>query len=367
MSEVRVDRSALPRVTRTPEGYLRGEAVATRIGVFQYMNADGTTRSELRHPDDVLASDSIESLKMIPITVDHPGELVTSDNAKDLAVGLTGENNRIDGRHVVVPFTITAKDGIKAVEEGRRELSLGYRLDLVEEDGVYEGEKYTHRQKNIVYNHMALVKQARAGRAARLNLDGASVQIVETDQEEAEMHKVNIDGIQYDAAPEVVRALEKAQADLAKARKDAETLQAKLDAAEEDKKEAEEKAKKAEKDKDEKSGEDAINARVKQRLGLLVEAQKLVNKDVDLLALTDRQIMETAIAARYKDVKLDGKSDDYVRARFDSIVETGSSPAARADKLAAPRSSESRDDAAVMADSWQKSVANLNDWRTKTA
>lgn len=361
MSEVRVDRSRLPRMARTDEGYLRGEAVATRIGVFEYINGDGSIRAELRHPDEVLAADSLASLRMIPITINHPGKLVDAKNAKELGVGLTGENVRVDGRHIVVPLTITTEDGIKAVENGQRELSLGYRLDLIEEVGVYEGVAYTHRQTNIVYNHLALVNQARAGRAARLNLDGAAVQLVETDRTEADMHKVNIDGIQYDAAPEVARALTKLEADLSNAVSGRETAEARADEAEAKRDAAEKKAADAEA----KVNADEIDKLVRSKLELVTAARKLVNEDVDLLGLSDRDIMVTAIAAAHKDVKLDGKSDDYVRARFDAVVEAApkKSPVdpLRRDTQAV------RDDAAAEDEAYRKSVENINSRRNQSA
>ena len=51
----------------TEEGYIKARAIVTRCGVFLYKNADGTVRKELRHPDDVLVQDSLESIKMIPV------------------------------------------------------------------------------------------------------------------------------------------------------------------------------------------------------------------------------------------------------------------------------------------------------------
>jgi hypothetical protein len=38
---IRFDSVRLPKMTKTKEGYLRGEAVVSRTGVFKYRNADG--------------------------------------------------------------------------------------------------------------------------------------------------------------------------------------------------------------------------------------------------------------------------------------------------------------------------------------
>ena len=199
----RIDKATAPKFIETEEGYLRGRAVVSRVGVFRYRNADGTERLELRHPSEVLSQASLDSLKQIPLTLDHPAELVNADNVKDLAIGYTGDDVQVDGNNITVNFTVTNADAIKQIRAGTRELSLGYKLDLTAENGNYDGQDYTHRQINVTYNHLAVVAKARAGAEARIHLDGASV-LVETDQKEKPMTvKVNLDGIAYDAAPEV--------------------------------------------------------------------------------------------------------------------------------------------------------------------
>jgi hypothetical protein len=326
-SVIRVDKAPMPRVTRTDEGYLRGEAIVTRTGVFTYMNADGSKRRELRHPDDIIQDDSIASMRQIPVTVDHPAALVNADTAQELSVGMTGENVRADGGHIIAPFTITHKTGIDAVTAGRRELSLGYRLDLVEEQGEYNGERYDYRQTNVRYNHLALVAQARAGNAARINLDGASVLIATSDEKDIpmadKMTAVNLDGISYDAAPEVAKALEKAIAradtaetereDAKRSRADMEkeydSLKGKMDALKEE--------------MDAMKGENkdaAIAEAAKARVSLLTKAGKVIEADKHMDA-SDRDIMVEVIKAKSANFDAEGKSDDYIVARFDAVME----------------------------------------------
>jgi len=79
----------MPKMLETSEGYLRGEAIVSRAGVFKYRNVDGSIRGELRHPDDVFNNDSLSTLKMIPITIDHPPEFVNASNAHKYQVGYT--------------------------------------------------------------------------------------------------------------------------------------------------------------------------------------------------------------------------------------------------------------------------------------
>ena len=322
---IRVDRAQLPRMSKTEEGYLRGEAIATRLGVFTYINADGSERRELRHPDDVLDAESLATLSMIPVTLDHPSELVNSQNAAQLSVGMTGENHRVDGRHIIVPLTITHSDGLAAVANGKKELSLGYSVDLIPEQGEYNGETYTHRQTNVRYNHLAIVSQARAGRNARINLDGAAVQSVnqakEFDMSEAKMATVNLDGLEYQAAPEVAKAFNKVQQELETVRADAEMskkdmqkeidgYQAKIDQLKSD-------MEKLEKER----GDEAVTAAAKARIALLAKAGKVINAD-EMLERTDREIMEAVILSRHDGLNLAEKSNDYVAARFDAILES---------------------------------------------
>lgn len=339
MSNLRYDRGEIKgKATRTDEGYVRGDAIVTRTGVFRYLNADGSVRRELRHPDDVFSKTSLDSLRMIPITNGHPEVgAVDSSNADRLSIGNTGENITVDGRFVLAPLTVTHKDGIQSIESGRVELSLGYRCDLEPSSGEYGGEAYDYRQRNIKYNHLALVDQARAGSSARLNLDGE--QILESadggdldkkpkNREDAKMGDkktvvVRLDGIDYEASPEVERELSKRlaridslTADLKAKASDSDKLQAKLD-------EADAKIKSLEAERT----DEAIDKKVAERVELFSKAKRVTSDKLD--GLSRREVMAKVILAKYPETKLDGKSDDYVEARFDGIID--SLPAERND------------------------------------
>lgn len=371
MEVYHVDRSRLPTVSKTEEGYLRGDAVVTRIGVFTYQNADGSIRKELRHPDDVLSEDSLSTLKMIPITVGHPNELVTASNADKLSVGLTGEKVKPSGRNIVAPLTITGKDGISAVQGGSQELSLGYRLDLVEERGTYDGEEYTHRQKNIRYNHLAIVDKARAGRAARLNLDGieASVLVEDSMEKELTMQKVNVDGISYDAAPEVANHLTKTLARADKAEAELKAAQARADKAEAERDESKSRADKAEKALQGTIAADQLHERVQARVALETKVARVVNID-GAAKLGDRDLMVKALQAKHEGIALDGKSDDYVTARFDAMIDGLGSADDKLSSLGGQKAVTpgNRSDAQAEKDAYQASLDRMNDWRKqKTA
>ena len=312
MEQLRFDRNPLPKVSKTKEGYIKGMAIVTRTGIFKYVDNQGNIRLELRHPDQVLEAESLESLKQIPITVEHPSVLVDATNAKNLSVGLTGETVKVDGENIKTTVTITALDGINAVDNGKEELSLGYTLDLEEEQGIYNGQPYTHRQKNIRYNHLAIVERGRAGANARLNFDSFEYAMIVDENithERENMVKINIDNVDVEVDEAVKRAYDSLNARLDSATAEADTLKAKLDEKEEELKKAKE-----------INSDSAISEKAKARVELIAKAGKVVNID-GLYDLSDRDIKLSVIKSRYDSLDLTDKSDDYVSARFDAICE----------------------------------------------
>ena len=323
---IRYDRSSMGKTYKTDDGFLRSDAVITRTGIFKYKNPDGSTRRELRLPEEVFKEDSVDSMKMIPIVNNHPflethdesDKLITTANVSKFQVGYTGENIRRDGENVRSTLTITDPKAIEAVEkQGRNKLSLGYKTDLVMESGTYNGDAYDCIQTNIRNNHLALVDIPRAGMVAAIEFDSADVNedFIQPTHKEAVMPKVNLDGIDYEAAPEVINALAKAKqtvADLTvkndglnketdKVRADSDTLRAENETLK----------------KRDISTE--IVAGVKGRLALERSAAICLDGE-DVSSLSDAEIRVKVIAKQFPEIKLDGKSVDYVNGCFDNAV-----------------------------------------------
>jgi len=326
---IRYDRSTIGKTYKTSEGYLRTDAVITRTGIFKYKNPDGTIRRELRRPEEVFKHDSLESIKMIPMTNNHPflvsgdetDKLVTSANIAKFQVGFTGETVRKDGENVRVSLTITDPNAIEAVEhQGRNKLSLGYKTKLLMVPGVYNGDAYDCEQTEIRSNHLALVDIPRAGDVAKIELDSADIDIIDpiksvSSKKEAVMPKVNLDGIEYEALPEVANALTKAL-------KSASDAQVKLDGiaktvdkinADADTLKAENTALKA------RDISKEISAGVTARLSLERTAAICLDAE-DVSSLNDVEIKTQVIGKAFPEIKLDGKSNDYVDACFDNAV-----------------------------------------------
>lgn len=165
----RLDSIQLDKTYFTEEGYLIDHPIVTSVGIFEYTNPDGSTRRELRLPEDVFAPESLASYKGKPIIITHDAGYVSKDNVEGETIGTILSAGYQDGDNVRAEIIIHNTDAMK--QSGLRELSLGYNLRLEETPGVWEGQPYDAIQRDIVINHLALVGQARAGEQARLNID----------------------------------------------------------------------------------------------------------------------------------------------------------------------------------------------------
>lgn len=354
---------------RTNEGFLKGRAIVTSIGIFTYKRKDGTVQRELRLPEEVFSLKTLNSMKLKPVTLNHPAELVTIDNADRLQVGSLGDNPSwtkewehrnweevTDGINCAIDMIITKKDAVDAVLNGKQALSMGYTCDLeiAEPGATWCGIEYDFIQRNIRYNHCAIVDSARAGDNARIELRADSEDAVledivllknkKNDGGNDMLKKVNLDGIDYEAEETVIKALnaEKARADKAeKAEKDAceekkamdkkvsdledknKELEKRISALEAERDTAKEKADSAEKALDEakKTALDskAIDAAVNAKMELLRNAEKA---KVEVKAdMSDMDIKKAIINSAFPNAKFDGKDDVYIQARYDATVE----------------------------------------------
>ena len=172
---VRLDSMPVTKAEFTPEGYLVDKPILTTTGIFEYANPDGSIRRELRLPEDVFDKDSLASYKGKPIIITHDAGLVTKDNVHRFQIGTILSEGQRSGDDVKAEIVIHDTDRMKDCK--LKELSLGYNLELDETPGVWHGQRYDAIQRNISVNHLALVREARAGEQARLNLDSRDANI----------------------------------------------------------------------------------------------------------------------------------------------------------------------------------------------
>ena len=293
------------KAEKTKEGFIRDEPVIGRVGILKYKNPDGTPRYEYRPPEEAFNADSLETLKGMPITIGHHGMVSKENWSKVIPVGTVMSSGRQDGDN------IRADVVIYNLPTSARELSCGYKCDTEETPGTTpDGQHYDAIQRNIRYNHVAIVRRARAGSIARLNMDGDE----EFNEEEKVMDltKIRLDsGIEYDTAPEVKVAYEKLQANMKEQQGKMDGLQAKYDTLLADS----EKEKKAHEDELKKVKEN-FDAAVTARIEILETAKKFNIEKAD--SMTEKEVKLAVIKAVHGDsLKMDGKSDEYINACYD--------------------------------------------------
>lgn len=159
---------------RTQHGFIRVDANLTRVGVLSYAQPDGSVFRELRHPDEVFQKDSLDSLRLCPVTDLHVA-MVSSRNVQQFGVGVVGEDVSHDDLFVTGALMIQRQDAIDLVQSGKRkELSPGYTCWVEVGEGEFNGERYDGIQRDIVYNHVAIGPRnwGRSGPDVAMKIDG---------------------------------------------------------------------------------------------------------------------------------------------------------------------------------------------------
>lgn len=324
------DRAQIGGMKETQDGYLVGQLRCARTGLQSYLGSElglptNDVISVYRPESEVFSRESLASYANKPISDDHPPEFVTADNWKQYGKGDIGSDVVRDGEFVSVSYKIMDGDTIAKVKAGKAEVSMGYMAEIDFQDGMTpDGEPYQAIQKNIRINHLAIVDRGRAGKECgftdaqnwgtspitkvlgdhnvdlkTLIVDGLTVET--TEQGLAAVNKI------ADAKHEAVKALSDAKAEHETAinAKDAELA-----------------AKDAEIDalKAAKLSDAEIDAKVQARSDLLAKAKSVA--DTDFTGLSDADIKKAAVVAKLGDAAIEGKTEAYIDARFDILVES---------------------------------------------
>lgn len=297
---VRLDASKL---RRTPQGGLRGPAALSRVGVFPYRHRTGPKAGQIvmeyRPAEEVFHPDSLATLEQCPITEGHPvapesAGLLTAENFTKHA---RGQTTQVTHDNVLVHADALVQDGgvAKRVLSGHlRSISPGYTSREDWTSGLFQGQHYDLVQRDIRYNHIALLPPGggRQGSDVALRFDAAIV------QEDPPMI-IKLDGKEYDMATEEGRAAFEA------------ANKAKFDAVE--------------------SERDAAIAELTPlktekaaaaRAVLEGNARKVLKQpEAKFDGKSDREVMVEALA-----LDCTGKDDAYVVGRFDAAVEAPVAP-----------------------------------------
>lgn len=302
----RYDNYAIQAI-KTDEGFVRDAPIIGRTGILEYRNVDGSIRREYRPPEEAFKADSLASIRGKPITLGHHG-LVSSANYREAKpVGTVISDGRQDGNNIradVVIYSLDTDD---------RELSCGYQTELDETPGVTEdGQHYDAIQRNIRYNHLAIVPRGRAGNA-RLNMDGE--QILESEVDKMSK-KIKLDnGIEYDVPAEVEVAFGAMIAKADEQKKELDAMTAKFDSATAEIEKLKQDAAKAEAD---------FKAKFDEMVKTTIELRTIASKHGIEKAdeMSNDEIKKAVVAKVHPNLNLDGKSAEYIEVAFDLAKDT---------------------------------------------
>lgn len=157
-------------LTKTPEGFLICHNVPiARTGQQLYLGSEtpfkelpsNDTVKIVRHPEEVFSKATLASFEGKPVTDDHPLEDVTPQNSRTYLKGICRDVRRGIGEYndcIVADLMIYDPMLIDEItSKEKREVSCGY-------DCFWElGNDNTIIQKQIRGNHIAIVKNGRAG------------------------------------------------------------------------------------------------------------------------------------------------------------------------------------------------------------
>ena len=324
----------------TPEGFLRVRARIGRTGVHLYRAAElGVTDASdpnrairvYRPPDAVFDAHAMASFAAKPVTDDHPPSLVDATNWKRYAVGQSGAEVTREGDHLVTDLLITDADAVQRAEAGAQ-LSNGYLADFDFTPGeTPEGEAYDAVQSNIRGNHIALVDAGRCGETCRIG-DTATVADCGCGSMAPAPTTVTIDGIAIEATAESAAALDRLRRAVEAKDGAIAALMARI------------------------SDEAALDARVVERTAVIDAARAMLGPRFSAEAMSTAAIRREVVT-RYLGTPLDGRSDAYVEAAFDTLRASRPAPNPLATHLAtgatSTRESARHDRDRFLTDAWK--------------
>jgi hypothetical protein len=327
-----LDKASLNGVwTEFKDGRLILPVTLTRTGVFKYLYSDifGNTENKdypknmfkdgvirvLRSYDEVLKS--IDSMRGMYFTDEHPNVTVNSDNQKALSKGQVStvinireeKYNDYSIHYFDSEIVVIDKNTQEIIKQKiKDELSLGYEAGIVFNSGTWvNGELYDAQQVDIQNNHTALVKRGRAGEKVKIKSKFGDVNTVyELDKENItkEIYVMDLRGIKINFSDSTSESV---------VEQELKTLQEKVKLIDS----LEAKNLKLEKDLQDAKNFN-IEAIAEERLNIISKA-KLYVKDSDFKGQSNLEIMKSAVSEFYKGKDLKDKSEAFFKDSFDLL------------------------------------------------
>lgn len=168
----------LDDVKTLADGYKVVRSKIARTGIQKYLGrelgdeaiANGFKSGDLvkvyRSPEEVFSEDAVNGWAAVPVTVNHPAELVDSSNVEEYQVGNVRDKAHVDreGGWLGLEYVVMADRAIAGLLDGSlSEVSGGYTAELDWTPGVTpDGQRFDVQQRNIRPNHLAMVPRGRA-------------------------------------------------------------------------------------------------------------------------------------------------------------------------------------------------------------
>ncbi len=317
------DKNSWQKLT---DGRLRVPVTLTRTGIFNYYDEKGTLIRELRSDDEVLKEDSLNTLKGMYFTDEHPPEMIDTSNYDKYSKGTFGDviTTRKDGdiTYIDTFLTIFDKDTQVLIQSGKKEqISCGYLCNVVFTSGIWNGLNYDAKQENIDYNHGSLVDLGRAGNNVKIRRDSEEITAfyekdLQIDSKEKNIiqsevkRKMLINGreVVLDAAGEIIvsQALEQKESEIVTLKekvKNIDTLEAKLLNSEKALKEAK---------------EINLDSLVDERNSIIEKAKNVLKAD-SFKGVSNAEIMKNTVLEAYKGTDLSKKEDSFFPVAFELL------------------------------------------------
>ena len=141
--------------------------VGDTIPGWQELKLEPKKVYQIYRPADEIEK-AADTFNGLPLSLDH-WEMDAANMPKDKIVGSLGTDAAFEKPYLKNSLTVTDADAIARIKSGEfRDLSAGYLCDVVMQDGIFDGKHYDGKMKNIRGNHVALVREGRAGHDVRV-------------------------------------------------------------------------------------------------------------------------------------------------------------------------------------------------------
>lgn len=325
------DKAILSRaIIDESTGFLNAPVDLARVGIQYYRGFELGLKDKamekiavFRPPEEVFKKESIDAYTNLTITDNHPSKPVTVDNVQELQKG-TVSHVVINGEVLSGIATITNKDVIEKIQDGKLEVSVGYNQTLKKQKGEYNGVSYDYVQTDIKPNHLAVVNKGRCGEACKIILDNKE-----------KLMKFIIDGIEYDTEDtQLFQAIQKQQQTFDQEK---EMFKKKLKEKEKEKEDMKKDKEKAEAAKDALESnildEDTQTKLIHEKATLLVDAKMILGDDMPK-CVCSKEIKTAVVNKLIPDMELTDKSEEYINSAYDIALENSKKAKGTTDTLA---------------------------------